>query len=225
MSNKRARLNSERTGPAARKRRAITVAGALIIFFTFVVKEAVRDYLKDLRDSLGSASNLFALEQDINAIQLHVVKLDEGITAASIRQATEAERKTGARQHPVEIRNTIALLKLQDGDLRADFDRIRGLVDKMPPGMKRATQKTFAQMDETLSKFHEEAEKRAKALESGPQDSKALALAQLGLGFLLLAEVPISRWVATYSMRQRSRQTGWKQPTTSIPGSPTHSTP
>jgi len=37
-----------------RKRRRLVISGALIIFITFLVRETLRDYLRDLKESLAA---------------------------------------------------------------------------------------------------------------------------------------------------------------------------
>jgi len=176
-----------RAKPGKARRRILVVAGAAVVFLTFVVKETIRDYLRDLRDSLTAADSLFTVEGDINSIALHMVKLDEDMTAVSIKRQVNGN----SADYSTQIQNTLALLQLRDSALQSDFDRIKRLVEKMPPGARESTKNNFSRMDELLMKFHDETERKTEQIKKGPRDSVTLGLAQVDLGLLIVTDVPI----------------------------------
>ncbi len=49
-----------------RHKRALTIVGALIVFATFVVKDGIRDDLKDRLDTINQAETTFNIRQDTN---------------------------------------------------------------------------------------------------------------------------------------------------------------
>jgi hypothetical protein len=70
--------------------RSLTFIGAFIVFTTFVVKEGIRENLKELKDSIGNAKNVFMIREDfyilhdrLKAIQLGMNVLSEGQRTAS----------------------------------------------------------------------------------------------------------------------------------------------
>jgi hypothetical protein len=172
-----------------KRRRALTIAGALIVFLTFVVKEQIRDSLKDLKDSLAAADTLYTMEQDIRTVELHTFALEEQNSAAQIRQKVAATGNPVALQYPREIKTTIAMMKERDALLQSDFERVSKLAEKA--FNKAALKDPLARMGDALSKFHEATEGKVKEIDSSPQDAATLGLAQLNLGYLLLAEVPV----------------------------------
>jgi hypothetical protein len=44
--------------------RILTFVGALVVFLTFVIKEGLREHLKDLVEALGSAQNIFRIRNE-----------------------------------------------------------------------------------------------------------------------------------------------------------------
>jgi hypothetical protein len=113
-----------------RRKRRLTIAGALVVFLTFVVKEQIRDYLKDLKDSLAAADSLYTIEQDIKTVELHTFALEEQGGAAQIRQRVATAGNPATLQYPREIKITIAMMKERDALLQGDFERVSRLAER-----------------------------------------------------------------------------------------------
>jgi hypothetical protein len=107
MSNKAKAIRTEVRKRAPRRRTGLVIAGALVVFLTFVVKEEIRDELKDLRDSLAAAESLYTIEQDIRIVELHTFTLEEQASTIEIRQRSAAGDPATLR-YPREIKTTIA---------------------------------------------------------------------------------------------------------------------
>lgn len=189
MSN-RMRTRETKTNLVARRRRAITIVGALIVFATFVIKDGVREYLRDLKNSLGEADNLYSLEQDVGAVQLQLVALQEEMNGTAVRQKTAEPGGAKNLHYAAEIRSTLAMMKERDAALGDEFNRISRLVQRMPIS-KAVIKDSLQKTDEAITKFHEVAKRKEEEVGSSPQDGEALTTAQVNLAFLVLAEVPI----------------------------------
>jgi hypothetical protein len=171
----------------------VTILGALIVFVTFITKDAIRENLKDLNSSLAEADNLFTLQEDIGLVQLHLVKVEENIIEIAAKQSASDSKRAATRDYAVEIRNTLSRMKDRDAALQDEFDRISRLVGRMPVSKSAAVRGSFAKMQEEISIFHREAEDKEKEVSEGAQDADALDEARAGLVFLLAGEVPIIR--------------------------------
>lgn len=189
MSHKGKALKPEMEKHLPKRRRGLAITGALIVFLTFVVKEQIRDYLKDLKDSLAAADGLYTIEQDIRTVELHTFTLEEQNTAAQIRQKVAAAGNPATAQYPREIKITIAMMKERDALLQNDFKRGSRLAEKVIN--KAPLKDPLARMGDALSKFHEATEDKVKETESAAQDGATLGLAQLSLGYLLIADAPV----------------------------------
>jgi len=154
MSNKGKITKPESGKPSAeRRRRALTIVGALIVFATFIVKEQIRDYLKDLRDSIAGADSLYTLERDIGTVEIRMVQIDEEIAAVSARQKIAAAGSPTVLQYPREIKTATAMIRERDAALQADFDRLSGLAEKLVFG-RDALRDPLARMSDAVSKCH-----------------------------------------------------------------------
>jgi len=192
MSNKGKITKPESGKPSAeRRRRALTIVGALIVFATFIVKEQIRDYLKDLRDSIAGADSLYTLERDIGTVEIRMVQIDEEIAAVSARQKIAAAGSPTVLQYPREIKTATAMIRERDAALQADFDRLSGLAEKLVFG-RDALRDPLARMSDAVSKCHEATERKLRELESqDPKDAATLGFLQLDVGYLLIAEAPV----------------------------------
>jgi hypothetical protein len=188
MSNKAKAIRTEVRKRAPRRRTGLVIAGALVVFLTFVVKEEIRDELKDLRDSLAAAESLYTIEQDIRIVELHTFTLEEQASTIEIRQRSAAGDPATLR-YPREIKTTIAMMRERDALLKRDSERVSGLADRV--SNKAPLKSPLAKMGDTISKFHEATESKVKELEAAPQDAATLALAQLDVGYLLIADAPV----------------------------------
>jgi hypothetical protein len=71
-----------------RRERGLALVGAVLVFTTFVVKEALRDHYKDIEDALGAARGVFLIREDLSHLQqgLQSVRVDEQITRAVVQK-------------------------------------------------------------------------------------------------------------------------------------------
>jgi hypothetical protein len=175
-----------------RKRRRLVISGALIIFITFLVRETLRDYLRDLKESLAAADTLYTLEGDFQMLQTYLLKLDEGNVLASVKDKVATTTNPNERDYSEEISLSLQMMKQQNADLQADYSRLKDLVEKIPIGQDKLRE-PFSEITETMKKWHDLAEQREKEFSGKPPNKDTLAWAQLNLGYMWLMEATITR--------------------------------
>jgi hypothetical protein len=84
----KSKANTRRFGSSRlhRHNRLLTFVGALIVFTTFVVKEGLRERLKDFVDSVGAAESTFMIRGDTNIANSLLRSLEEDIAMLSARR-------------------------------------------------------------------------------------------------------------------------------------------
>jgi hypothetical protein len=177
---------------AMRKRRRLVIWGALIIFITFLVRETLRDYLRDLKESLAAAETLYTLEGDFQMLQTYLLKLDEGNILASVKEKSATAADPNERDYSEEIRLSLQMMKQQDANIQANYSRLKDLVEKIPIGQDKLRE-PFSKITETMRKWHDLAEQREKDVSGKPRNKDTLAWAQLNLGYMLLMEATIAK--------------------------------
>jgi hypothetical protein len=177
---------------ATRKRRRLAIWGALIIFTTFLVKETLRDYLRDLKESLAAADTLYTIEDDFQMLQTYLLKLDEGDVLTSVKGKVATTANPNERDYSEEIRLSLQMMKQQDANLQANYSRLKDLVEKIPIGQDQLRE-PFSKITEIMGKCHDLAEQREKDVSGKPPNKDTLAWAQLNLGYMLLMEAAIAK--------------------------------
>jgi hypothetical protein len=174
-----------------RKRRRLVVTGALIIFVTFLVKEMIRDYLRDVKESLAAADTLYTLEGDFQMLETYLLKLDEGNVLASVKGKVAPTASPNEHDYSEEVRLSLQMVKQQDANLQANYSRLKDLVEKIPIGQDKLRE-PFSKITEVMKKSHDLAEQREKDISGKPPNKETLAWAQLNLGYMLLMEATIA---------------------------------
>jgi hypothetical protein len=175
---------------ARRKKRLLTITGALIIFVTFMVKEAIRDYVRDLRDSLESAENIYTLEQQIGNVEMYSTLSNEVTMVTSVKQTLAETPAPSKAEYPTEITRTLMIIHERDAALQGEGQRMARLVDRMPISKTQLTD-TMTKLTAMLSDLNKTVETKTKEIKGKPQDGNTLALAQGNLAFLLVMEADI----------------------------------
>jgi len=175
---------------AMRKRRRLVIWGALIIFIAFLVRETLRDYLRDLKESLAAAETLYTLEGDFQMLQTYLLKLGEGNILASVKEKAATAANPNERDYSEEISLSLQMMKQQDANIQANYSRLKDLVEKIPIGQDKLRE-PFSKFTETMRKWHDLAEQREKEFSGKPPNKDTLAWAQLNLGYMWLMEATI----------------------------------
>lgn len=69
----------------------LSLFGAFLVFATFIVKDALRDNLKDLMSSLNAAQASFALRSDNNTLADKIDRLDDRLNSLQAQQDTPTQ--------------------------------------------------------------------------------------------------------------------------------------
>jgi hypothetical protein len=85
---RRGRVRRDRRHPLTRfltrHNRFITLFGALVVFARFIVKEGLREELKDLVDSVNSAQRVFVLQRESGLMSQRLAEIFRLVTAINI---------------------------------------------------------------------------------------------------------------------------------------------
>jgi hypothetical protein len=122
--------------------RLATFTGALIVFLTFVVKEAYRDYLKDKIDSIANAESEFLLKMERIELILGFASVEEKIVTARLMSI------------PVDPQTYSAIRYSQMVKQAAHFGSFFELLENVEAKLKHndARAKRMHDMDERLYK-------------------------------------------------------------------------
>jgi len=136
-----AAVESKRSGKPSRRRKwinvLITVLGALIVFFTFVVKESKVDKLKELAGLIDRSQDAYLIRSDVIAANNRIQDLREELEALRIRFDNP-----GYAKHGFVIRNQDDIDMMDDEvnskerlvleSARVSLESIDRLVEKLP---------------------------------------------------------------------------------------------
>ena len=106
----------------------LTFVGAVIVFFTFVVKDAFREQVKDLADVILSSENMFLLRTDMSRLSLSL--------ESHRRLVEETKPPTTRVQADNDERERMWIYASIDRDSE-ELDRSSALLDKLPMAIKR----------------------------------------------------------------------------------------
>lgn len=177
-------LNRKRKAKIAKR---LAVASAVILLLTFVVKETLKENLKELHDSLVSAEGQFRNEQGQSTISLQILYTQGQIDNLNL----EAK---GGRNHPshdysAQIKQDVLRAQQARAQLDADFDSVSRLIDKLPATARHLRQGR----DEMRIQVVEKADQDVKDVLKPNPDHDARRLIQLKLARVvaLAAELPV----------------------------------
>jgi len=114
-----ARKHRESVRPT--RQRQLVFLGALIVFTTFIVKDILREQLKELVDSIGQAEQLYMIQSDINEILAQFRPLPDEVATA---QASVSVAQV-ASTHDLLLRNAQQLSTVLSSKDRNEFDKWR----------------------------------------------------------------------------------------------------
>lgn len=112
--------------------RALSIIGALIVFITFVVKDAVRDHVKEIVDSLQSAEGVFLIRADTASVAYAMSGISERVD--QIWDATPDRAEYIKTNDSSRIEAFSDLQKYSQGIelLKVNLDRVSRLVHSVP---------------------------------------------------------------------------------------------
>ena len=111
-------------------RRLVTFIGALIVFVTFVVKDGLREQLKDLVSSIDSAESVFAIRNDANTTAMWLQRLQEQVDWIAEKIKLKGTSYSGdmvERTH-----STLEIISEVHESIAVSLDNISNLIEKVP---------------------------------------------------------------------------------------------
>ena len=128
-----------------RHERVQVIIGAVLVFTTFVVKEAWRDHFKDIQEAIAAAQGVFLIRTDVNHLQ---EELEGAQVEEQDAQAVVGAKKTS--QFAAHIESDLACWN-------SVLDAIDDLLATVPHN--RASEKTSSSLRSELQEFEAEVDK------------------------------------------------------------------
>jgi hypothetical protein len=116
--------------------RAFAIASAVILLFTFAVKEILKEHLKELHDSLASAESQFRIESGQLTISAQMLLAQQQAELSKIQEEKANGRLDPNRDYSALIAQDIITAQQAVAQLNSEFDSVSRLIDAMPPGAK-----------------------------------------------------------------------------------------
>jgi hypothetical protein len=180
------RQTTEQKRKAKIAKRVAIVAGVLALL-TFVMKEILRENLKELHDSVAHAEAQFRTEEGQSTIQIQIQLIQQQIELA--RAQADPQRGNPNRDFGPLIAQALPQSQMAIAQVNNDFDSASRLVDALPFG-KKQWRAARDQVRAALEKTRPEIEDMIKP--STDHDLKRFVGVKMAMVLALLAEIPIT---------------------------------
>jgi hypothetical protein len=147
-----------------RHSRLLQFLGALIVFTTFIVKEGLRDQLKDLISATDTAQNTFTLRNDIAASRADLTQFSSLMLPWMARNEASSQTAGAAGRRPMtadEATDSTTLLEMRSemDQYEATFNNAAALLDGLPETVpeKQADRDGLKELEEKLKQLRAEA--------------------------------------------------------------------
>lgn len=128
-----------------RRGRVLSLVGGLIVFLTFVVKDGVREHLKDFGDAIDRAQTTAALHGDNQRMMATIQNIYQRVRYPADQQE---DRDLIASRDPYQVYLVVLRVRRQSMD---SLDTIRPLVEILPRQINHAN--ALAELDNRLKCF------------------------------------------------------------------------
>jgi uncharacterized phage infection (PIP) family protein YhgE len=135
----------------------VAVASVLLIISSYVVREILKENLKELHDSLASAESQFRSELDQSTISLQIMNVQQQIENSRLQTGG----KDLHRDFCSLITQDIPQARQARGHLDASLDGVSRLIDKFPSGVSDL-RKLLDQMRQEVEKIDQRVEDMLK---------------------------------------------------------------
>jgi hypothetical protein len=166
--------------------KGLAIASALILLVTFIVKEILKDNIKELHDSLASAETQFRNESGQSTISMQILITQQQIE--NLRLEAEGARNDPNHDYSALIaQDTLAAQQAQT-HLDVDFDSISRLIDRLPGGARDLRQ----QRDQMRAQM-EKIDKQVKDMLKPKPDHDVWRFVQVksAMAMALLEDLPV----------------------------------
>jgi hypothetical protein len=114
--------------------RIIAVVSAILLFLTFVIKEVLKDSLKDLHDSVAQAESQFRIESGQSDFSVQMLLRQQQDEILKLQE--DKRRNELGENLPALIAQDTASARLAWANVNANFDAVSRLIDRLPSGAK-----------------------------------------------------------------------------------------
>lgn len=149
-------------GWIARHRQFLTFLGALVVFGTFIVKDALREQLKDSVDAVQNAENAFLMRMDLSRMANELVLLSNDLTGlrfgyqARLNATDKVKIRTasGGYASPAppnmpdgRLLETVGIMERSCGQLKESLDGSARLLESTPKSIQSMLFPRIQQVD------------------------------------------------------------------------------
>jgi hypothetical protein len=154
--------------------RILTLLGALIVFLTFVVKDGLREHLKDAASSISAANDVFAIREDNMGTRLELEELKKDLDGNATGQSWSDIRIVQAKCRRMYYALGAVAYLVKAADDKEDTPTIRSLdqeltkirFDSLALNMSASTVGTLGQsasaLELRMAKFEDDVVERAR---------------------------------------------------------------
>jgi hypothetical protein len=135
-------------------RRLMTFTGALIVFVTFVIKDGLREQLKDLVSSIDSAESVFAIRNDTSMTAMWLQRLQEQVDW--IAEKIKLKGTTYSSDMVERMHSSLEIINEVHDCLTVSLDNIMQLLEKAPG--QRENEKKYKELEDRLRDLREQRE-------------------------------------------------------------------
>lgn len=135
-------------------RRLMTFTGALIVFVTFVVKDGLREQLKDLVSSIDSAENVFAIRNDTATTATWLQRLQEQVDWIAEKIKLKGTSYSGDMVE--RMHSSFEITNEMHESLAVSLDNISQLLEKVPG--QQQNEKKHKEIEDRLRDLREQRE-------------------------------------------------------------------
>lgn len=133
-------------------RRLLTFAGALIVFVTFIVKDGLREQLKDLVSSIDSAESVFAIRNDTATTAMWLQRLQEQVDWIAEKIKLKGTSYSGDMVE--RLHSSLEIINEVHESLAVSLDNISQLLEKVPG--QQQSEKKHKELEERLKDLREQ---------------------------------------------------------------------
>jgi hypothetical protein len=163
----------------------LAIASVLLIISSYIVKEVLKENLKELHDSLASAESQFRAELDQSAISLQLINVQQQIESIKL----EAGSKDPHRDFSALIAQDILQAQQAKAHLDADFDGVSRLIEKFPSAATDL-RKLRDQVREQIEKVDKQIDEMLKP--KPEHDLGRFVEVKMAMVFALVDEIPVA---------------------------------
>jgi DNA-binding transcriptional MerR regulator len=134
-----------------RHHRTLTFIGALVVFVTFVVKDGLREQLKDLVSSISTAESVFAIRNDTSTTTMWLQRLQEQVDWVAEKIKLKGTSFSGDMVE--KLHSSLEITNEMHESLGVSLENISTLIEKVPGQLQH--KKQYEELEVKLKELRE----------------------------------------------------------------------